>query len=65
MFKPLKTLETKWNAHTPVYLHNGTKENVIFQLTLAALMILGFYAKDRWELRQFDKRMKENKPYIK
>lgn len=47
-----KTLEKKWNAHTPVYLHNGTKENIIFQLSLGGLMILGFVLKDYWNERK-------------
>ena len=47
-----KTLETKWNAHTPVYLHNRTKENFVFQLALAAVLIGGMIAKDAWEERQ-------------
>lgn len=52
MFHPFKRLERSWNAHTPKFLHNGTKENIIFQLTLTVLMLLGFYAKDKVEERR-------------
>lgn len=60
MFRPFKTLESKWNAHTPVFLHNRTKENIIFQLTLAVLICLGLAAKDEWELRKLKKSTKSN-----
>jgi hypothetical protein len=46
MYHPMKALERKWNAHTPKFLHNGSKENIIFQLALTALFLLGFYGKD-------------------
>jgi ABC-type microcin C transport system permease subunit YejE len=46
-----KTLEAKWNARTPVYLHNGTKENIIFQLLLVVLLFIGFEVKDKWDKR--------------
>jgi hypothetical protein len=51
-----KKLEKKWNAHTPIWLHNGTKENFIFQLTAGVLIILGFTVRDRWEERRFNRR---------
>lgn len=57
-----KTLETKWNARTPVYLHNGTKENIIFQLTLTAIIILGFTVKDRWDERATRRKYALNSP---
>jgi hypothetical protein len=50
-----KRLEAKWNAHTPVYLHNGTKENFVFQLMLVVLMLFGFQVKERAELRRLAK----------
>ena len=53
MFRPFKSLETAWNARTPVYLHNRTKENFIFQLLLAAVIILGFMAHD--EIQEYRK----------
>jgi len=34
-----KKLETAWNARTPVYLHNGTKENLIFQFGLLGIVL--------------------------
>lgn len=51
MYHPLKSIERKWNAHTPKFLHNGSKENIIFQLTLVALIFLGFVVKDKVEER--------------
>jgi hypothetical protein len=56
----LKRLELWWNARTPVWLHNGTKENIIFQLSGLVLFILGFHAKDWWERRQWDKNYRIN-----
>jgi hypothetical protein len=55
MYHPFKRLESWWNARTPVWLHNGTKENLAFQLILTALIILGFYAKDWWDERPMRK----------
>lgn len=52
-----KNLERAWNARTPVYLHNRTKENFIFQLALVALMLAGFYAKDKYDERKRDKEL--------
>lgn len=34
-----KKLEKKWNAHTPVWLHNGTKENFVFQIGTAGVIL--------------------------
>jgi hypothetical protein len=53
-----KRLEAAWNARTPKYLHNGTKENFLFQLALTVLMLLGIWAKDEWEERQRRNRLK-------
>lgn len=50
-----KTLESKWNAHTPRFLHNGTKQNFIFQFIMLVLMLIGFAVKDKWEERSFRK----------
>jgi hypothetical protein len=60
-----KTLEAKWNARTPVYLHNGTKENLIFQLALTILIILGFTVKDKIEERRMTKYYEGEIPYPK
>lgn len=57
-----KKLETAWNSRTPVWLHNGTKENLIFQISGAILIFLGLSAYDRWETRRFNKRMKDTTP---
>jgi hypothetical protein len=50
-----KRIETAWNSRTPVWLHNGTKENYIFQFTLVGV-VLGIYiavetVRDRRERR--------------
>jgi hypothetical protein len=47
-----KRLENWWNARTPVWLHNGTKENFAFQIGMTLLIVLGFYAKDKLEERR-------------
>lgn len=47
-----KRLETAWNARTPVYLHNGTKENVIFQLALTVVLVGGMIAYDEYKERR-------------
>lgn len=41
-----KALELWWNARTPRYLQSRTKENLIFQIILAVLVMLGLIAKD-------------------
>lgn len=56
MFRPFKRLENAWNARAPVYLHNGTKENIIFQLALVVLLTLGLNLKEKWDERQAKKR---------
>jgi hypothetical protein len=48
-----KTLEAKWNSHTPVYLHNGTKENLIFQLALTVVFLGAMAAYDEYENRRY------------
>lgn len=52
MFRPLRRLETAWNARTPKFLHNGSKENIIFQLTLAVLIFLGYVVKEKVDDRR-------------
>lgn len=47
-----KKLEASWNSRTPVYLHNGTKENLIFQLALAVVLCGGMIAYDEWKDRK-------------
>jgi len=50
-----KKLELAWNARTPVYLHNGTKENIIFQLSLAAVLVGGMIAWDAYKDFRYNK----------
>jgi len=50
-----KRLETSWNTRTPVWLHNRTKENIIFQLSICVLLIFGMYTKD-WNDRRLEKK---------
>ena len=52
-----KKLEAAWNARTPVYLHNGTKENFIFQLVLTVLLVGGMIAKDSYDQRKARRRL--------
>lgn len=51
-----KRLELWWNARTPKWLHNGTKENIAFQLIAAALILIGYTAYDKWDEHQSKKR---------
>lgn len=53
-------LETVWNSHTPVYLHNRTKENFIFQLTLTGVIIGGWYAYDVYKERRRNRKQNRN-----
>ena len=52
MYHPFKALEASWNARTPVWLHNRTKENLIFQLIATALLLVGFVAYDEYTYRR-------------
>ncbi len=52
-----KRLELWWNARTPVWLHNGTKENFLFQFGAAVIIVGVIIAKDEWEERQRLKRL--------
>lgn len=54
-----KNLESKWNARTPKFLHNRTKENLIFQLTLVGVGISGLYLKDWYDQRVIEKYVRE------
>lgn len=60
-----KKLESKWNAHTPVYLHNGTKENIIFQLALTVVVVGAMVAydayRDRKDFPSYYEAMKDRK----
>lgn len=57
----IKTLETAWNAHTPTYLHPYTKENLVWQLKLTAVVLVGIAAYEGWETYQESKRLKRFK----
>ena len=65
MIHPFKRLETSWNARTPKFLHNRTKENLIFQLTLTALLLIGINLKGWWDDRQEKKRLRLKSNVIK
>lgn len=56
-----KTIGRVWNANTPKILHPYTKENIIFQLTLAGAIIGGMMIKDHIEA---NRRNKENVAYM-
>jgi len=47
-----KKLEAAWNARTPVWLHNGTKENLIFQIGTAVVLIGAMTAWDEYKNRR-------------
>lgn len=52
-----------WNSRTPVYLHNGTKENLIFQLSLIGAFLAFMFARDkvrdaRWRKAQTKSHLK-------
>jgi len=47
-----KKAETAWNSRTPVYLHNGTKENVIFQIASATVIVGAMFAYDEYKSRR-------------
>lgn len=47
-----KKLEAAWNARTPIWLHNGTKENLLFQLGLGLVLIGGMMARDAYQDRR-------------
>jgi len=56
MYHPFKKLESAWNARTPVYLHNRTKENFLFQLALTPIVIGGIVLWQRYRDAQEDKK---------
>ena len=47
----------------PVWLQNGTKENVVWQLKLTGLMIAGFWIYDLYEQHKYRKEFKKNKQH--
>ena len=57
-----KKLENAWNSRTPVWLHNGTKENIAFQLGLTVLYLGVMIAYDRWQDRKFRKELESYTP---
>lgn len=54
-----KKIETAWNSRTPVWLHNGTKENLAAQLGAAAVIVGGMMAYDALQERKRNKKLKE------
>lgn len=53
-----KKLEAKWNSKVPVYLQNRTKENFIFQVTLAMICLVGMWGWDYYQSRKFENDVK-------
>lgn len=47
-----KKAELAWNARTPIWLHNGTKENLIFQLGFTVVLIGVMMAHDAYKDRR-------------
>lgn len=56
-----KRIDTAWKSRTPTYLHNGTKENLIWQLKLTAVLVAGMWAYGWYEDRQEQKKYKNLK----
>lgn len=50
-----------WKTHTPKYLHPYTKENILAQIAVATVLVVGMMAHDEWKVRQEKKR--RNKIY--
>lgn len=53
MFNPI---ESWWNARTPKFLHNGTKENIIFQVIATVMLLVGMHARHRILERRWNKK---------
>lgn len=51
----IKKIEAIWNAHTPTYLHPYTKENLVWQLKLTGVVIIGVVAYEAWTEHQMRK----------
>lgn len=47
-----KNLESAWNSRTPVWLHNGTKENLIFQIGTTFVVIGVIVAHEEYKTRR-------------
>lgn len=54
-----KKLETAWNSRTPVWLHNGTKENIAAQLGATVVVCGGMIAYGEWKDRRALKKLKD------
>lgn len=57
-----KRIETAWNSRTPSYLHPHTKDNLVWQLKLTGVLLAGMVAKDYYDERQFQKRLRTDDP---
>lgn len=55
-----KKIETAWNSRTPVWLHNGTKENLVFQLGTTVVLLGGIYAHDKIQDHRAAKKLKKD-----
>lgn len=51
-----KRLEEKWNSKTPVYLHNHTWQNLVFQIGLLGLLLGGMAGYSRIQERRLTKK---------
>ena len=60
MFHPLKKLETAWNARTPVWMHNRTKENIIAQIIVSVTLFVGWSICDEYQERKAARARKSN-----
>jgi len=47
-----KRAEAAWNSRTPVWLHNGTKENLIAQIGAAFAFCVVMWAYDEYKIRR-------------
>lgn len=52
MFHPFKKAEAAWNARTPVWMHNKTKENIIAQLIAAVVLLVSYCIYDEYKERK-------------
>lgn len=54
-----KFIENWWNARTPKFMHNGTKENIIFQVIATVMVLLGMHARHKAQERRWRKKFNE------
>ena len=51
-----------WNTRTPDYLHPNTPENIVWQLKLLAVMLVGYEVGNQIRDRVQDRRRRNNTP---